>query len=1050
MASKRFRRNIKRSALTVALGVCFAGSVQAQSTQGSIFGTVPDGEDAAVIVTNNTGLSRTIAVGADGEYTIGSLPVGQYTVTLSRNGQEVGTRNVTVLAGAGANVSFGTAGGGDPTNLATVTVTASNVPLIDVSSTDTRSIITAEQLERLPIAPDAEAIALLAPGAISGAGGYFGDVVSFGGAGVSENAYYVNGYFTGEPLSNIGGFTLPYGAIAQQETLIGGYSALYGRSAGGVISQIGQRGTNEWQFGAQVRFEPASLREDEKDNYYPNLDFSEANSNPNLPSTCGATGAELCQWTYANPEVAGLLYRSGRAEERSSNTYSAYVGGPIIEDRLFFFVAAETEVSETDYAPERGDTQFEEIEREDPKVYAKIDWNITNDHFVELTYMGEKYDYTGEIYEYDFDTQTVGEKLDIVPTPIEQNSEYFIGKYTGYLTDALSFSATYGRSRFSNIEINPGIVPGVPYVSGAINQDPSITGGTPIPNQQSDYQGKNARDYTEGLRADLEYIWGDHTFTLGVDNIEFEAENEGDAQVAPVWIYSRGDPAANINATLGVGAPGGEGYYVQDYRYFTSTSMSLEQKAWYLQDNWQVTDNLLLSLGIRNDQFTNKNNFGEAYMDAKDQWAPRLGFSWDVFGDSTFKIFGNAGRYFLALPNNVAIRGASASTYTREYFTYTGISPDGTPTGLAAVPGVDGAPAPGPVSSNGETGSPVDVLGFAPSDLENLYQDEFILGFEKQLSSNWTMGMKLTRRDLKSSVDDICDPYTLMEANGLTAVDFQDGKFIAEGDIGRVQVAYCYMFNPGGTNTFSLANVDAAGNPTGERSEVVMSSSDWGFTEGLKRVYSGIDLYLERPFDGKWEARIDYTYSKLEGNNEGQVKSEFGQDNISKTQDWDAWQIMQFGNGYLANDRRHQLKVRGSYHFNEEWAVGANLRVLSGMPVSCLGYFNPDGSIDEGSTDADPIGYGASYHTCFGEVATPGDERTPWTRKLDLGVTYRPMWADQKLALGVQVFNVLNEQEVQQVDVTSEDGPYTVSNTYLLPISRQTPRYVMFTASYDW
>ena len=62
-------------------------------------------------------------------------------------------------------------------------------------------------------------------------------------------------------------------------------------------------------------------------------------------------------------------------------------------------------------------------------------------------------------------------------------------------------------------------------------------------------------------------------------------------------------------------------------------------------------------------------------------------------GDSTFKVFGNAGRYFLAMPNNVAIRGASASTFTREYFSYTGIAPDGTPIGLTPIPRLDGEPA---------------------------------------------------------------------------------------------------------------------------------------------------------------------------------------------------------------------------------------------------------------------------------------------------------------------------------------------------------------------
>ena len=57
---------------------------------------------------------------------------------------------------------------------------------------------------------------------------------------------------------------------------------------------------------------------------------------------------------------------------------------------------------------------------------------------------------------------------------------------------------------------------------------------------------------------------------------------------------------------------------------------------------------------------------------------------------------------------------------------------------------------------------------------------------------------------------------------------------------------------------------------------------------------------------------------------------------------------------------------------------------------------------------------------------------------------------DKKLTLGLQVRNLLNANETLQVDVTSEDDPYTVSNTYLLPLGRQTPRTVVFTASYDW
>ncbi|WP_428820203.1 TonB-dependent receptor [Microbulbifer sp. MCCC 1A16149] len=995
--------------MSIALGMCVAGGAYAQSTTGSIHGSAPEG--ATVVIKNNSGFSRSVTVDASGRYSVGSLPVGNYVVTAKQDGETVGSHSVPVRVGGGAEVSFGDA----EAEMEMVTVVGGELrPAIDVSSTDTRVVLTAEQLERLPMGRSAENIALLAPGVNAGASGYFGNMVSFGGAGVSENAYYINGFLANDPLSNLGGFSLPYASISQQETFTGGYGSKYGRSSGGVINQVGARGSNELKFGSQVVFEPKGLKSSKPDTYFPNMDLPEG-------------------YEYTDPDLAGTKREEGSEDFSWSETYTGYISGPLIQDKLFAFVSFETELKESQNSPySDGTPRVTDWDDENNKVYAKLDWYINEDHLLEYTYMGEEYTSEGSFNEWDFDSASRGAPLEAAPNSLTNRSEFSILNYTGYLTDSLTLTAMYGHGSFSYKDELGG--DGVfPYISSYTNQDPSIVGDNPVANRAGGYRGRNAHDYTDGIRVNLEWVVGDHTLTAGIDNMEFEAANEGTSQVTDVWIYSRSaNPNDPINATLNVGAPGGEGYYVQSYLYQDATSMKLDQDSYYLEDRWQVTPEVLLSLGLRNDKFTNYNLDGDPYLESDDQWAPRLGAAWDVFGDSSLKVYANAGRYYLAMPNNVAIRGASASTYTREYFTYSGVDAEtGAPTGLTAL-------GPGPVSANGEYGQAIDPLAFAPADLENMYQDEYIVGFEKMLGDDWTYGGKFTFRDLKSGIDDVCDPYRMID------------KLEEQGvNPDRVDWQYCYMFNPGGTNTFSMANFDENGNPDGTRTEVTMTADDWGMPD-LKREYTAVDLFIERPFDGKWEARVDYTYSKLQGNTEGQVKSEFGQDNISKTQDWDVAELMQFSDGYLANDRRHQLKIRGSYAITEELLVSANARILSGMPVSCLGFFNPDGTVDEASEAGDPVGYGASYHTCFGSVSEPGKERTPWTRTLDMGLTYTPEFMDNKLRLSMNVFNLLNETKATQLDVTSEDSPYTVSNTYRIPQGYQTPRYVQLSASYDF
>ncbi|WP_343123772.1 MULTISPECIES: carboxypeptidase-like regulatory domain-containing protein [unclassified Rhodanobacter] len=207
-SNKIHNPNWRHTALAVALSMSLGGVAMAQSTSGSIFGQAPVAAGETVTASNSSGVSREVAVDSAGRFSLNNLPVGTYTVTLKKGGTVVGTREkVAISPGGGTSVTF-EAASQNVTQLGTLSVTASALPSIDVSSVNSSTVITAADLRKLPVTRNAESIALLAPGTVKGSS-FFGNAVSFGGSSVSENAYYVNGYNTGEPYKNIGGFQLP-------------------------------------------------------------------------------------------------------------------------------------------------------------------------------------------------------------------------------------------------------------------------------------------------------------------------------------------------------------------------------------------------------------------------------------------------------------------------------------------------------------------------------------------------------------------------------------------------------------------------------------------------------------------------------------------------------------------------------------------------------------------------------------------------------------------------------------------------------------------------
>lgn len=998
---------------TTAMGVAVMEPAMAQSNAaGTVYGKIAAGQgDSVTLKNNDTNQTRTSAVDANGTFRVTSLPIGNYTVTLHKGSATVGTTQLEVLAGQGVEALFPTGG------IQAVQVTGRR-SRIDVSSSTNGSTFTAKELDKLPMPRNVEGIVQLAPNTTKGDPTYPAGA-SIGGGGASENAYYINGFPVTNPLTQLGGFELPFGAIAQAQVLTGGYGAEFGRSVGGVVNITTKSGTNTWEAGAMASITPRSLRGKYVDYYYSN--------------------------TGVFPKTDGTL-RIRREDNRTQQTQqSAYVGGPLIKDTLFGFVALEQTKLKNEgvylgrTAVTLDDNGWRNYETTTKRYFGKFDWNINDNHRLEFTTLGDLPETDTEYRSYDYTTRAVGSQVNTATKekfgPFNPNGgQANILRYVGNITDDLTVNALFGKSRATHKYSPVGYDPNLAQVSApAEAQAPGLNyeGGQPFSDPMP-FDGST--DKVTSRRLDLEYKLGSHTIRGGLDNNKMTTKNGGDLTPGGlIWTYALapkpgapfGVPGGTVPALAPYGGLAAQGYYVSASKSSTISNAYAGQDAQYLEDRWQITKNVLFTAGIRREGFYNANQDNVKYMEMKNQWAPRLNASWDVNGDSSLKVYGSAGRYTIQMPTLVALRGANGSLNTNQYYVYTGTDAHGAPTGLTAVTDV--------LSANNEFGAAKDPKTVAALKMKPSFQDELTLGFEKALSPSLNVGVKGTYRKLKSTIDDFCD--------GRPFIKYAD-------DHGIAHPGYkfgCASFNPGEDNDFL---VDYAKN--GTYTKVHLTKEDLGF-EKAKRNYSALDFFAEHPYRDGWYGRVNYTYAKSTGNTEGQTLSDTntGQGDVAATQTWDYKEIMTYADGRLPNDRKHQVKAIGFFDVTPEWTVGATGLLASGRPRSCLGT-NPITSV-KGWPGPN---YNSASHYCFGatgsqNVPSPRGTvgRLPWDKQLDLNVAYKPEFF-KGFQVKVDVLNVFDTQTVQKVSerYNTADARYA---TYESPLATSAPRSVKFTAEYN-
>jgi hypothetical protein len=723
-----------------------------------------------------------------------------------------------------------------------------------------------------------------------------------------------------------------------------------------------------------------------------------------------------------------VYYAPDSLREDAPNTYSAdnsldkrsqvegniWASGPILKDRLFFFGFFNPRSFTQSDTTITGETTTRKVN--DPFYGGKLDLNLFDGHRVEATYFT--------------DSQDEAVKLDGAPTTNFSGGENMVVKYTGSFTDFLTVSALYGKSKFN--QTSAGSDDSVPAVLDGRSGVLQYVAGNPALVIET---GKDAR---ENFRMDVDLsfdLFGSHTLRAGWDLEKLNAEN---FTIYSGGIYNRYYRSGASGALSGLIPANTD--YVRVRNLQSGGSFDSENVAFYLQDSWDVSENLNLSLGVRNDKFVNKDGLGEPFTSLKNQWAPRLGFNFDPTGEKRIRLSGFYGRYYLPVAANTNIRLAGSETFLEDFYRLP-VNATGNYTGNLINPTL-GEKVRASILSPGGV-SPVSTL--VSKNLKPQFLDEFILGGEIKFAERWRAGLNLTYRKLGAVLEDID-----LDGSG-------DYLSVVEAFCNTQSFAYCnsaatpgvgsggyVLFNPG-----SDIQVDAT-DEDGNLQALTIPNSFLGVAKAQRKYYAA-EFSVDREFDGTWGLSASYVWSKSRGNYEGGVKSDNGQDDTGLTQDFDELGWVDGSYGYLPNHREHTFKIFGNWEPVENLNLGFNGSLQSPRKFGCQGSYplsdgratstlasswycnaqiaegNVDGTIDK------PVGRGTVF-------------QSDWNKRIDVNFAYTiPVAGTGGLTFRADIFNVFNfKSKLDFNEFGDLDDVDTINPNYRKVTSYQTPRSIRF------
>ncbi len=911
--------DVLRNAIPVAM-ICMllvsASPVGAQEVYGSIQGKVEDAQGAAVVgatvelVTEQR--TRTATTDSEGTYQFLNVTPGMYKVQVSASG--FGTKyreSVPVELGRTLQVNFEVAAALQGEQ---VTVTASDEPLVDVSSTKVATNITEQEFAVIPKTLNFGSVINVAPGVRQEdkSAGFTVD-----GASGAENVFILDGVeVTRVEDGQLGrSKNIPFDFVREVQVKSAGYEAEYGGATGGVINVVTRSGQND--FHGEVRFD---------------FELDNLRAKPN----------QILEVNPVNNFESRYYFNDNFKPNDRLFAPAFNLGGPIVKDKLWFYgsyapqferITQNLNLVSYDGNGNRNVLGSRELTRDRKYEYyfGRIDYSPFQKLQVYASFIGSPTKTEGQLI--GLNDAGIGTSETTSRTTFDDPRHAFKGGYTPSwnfatagtysITDSLILSVRGGRTYLNDKGGSYDVPIGTPLYNVVIPCTPDLGFNCPngttspgLPIIQNNFAALFNITTRDNFNIDGTYV----TRVFGQQHI-FKGGYQLNRLANRV---DEGQQGGLINLYFGAPFAGQEGqfgyYRVTDFG--TKGDVSSRNQSIFVQDAWQIHPRVTLNLGLR---FENEYlptfpidatfhptidpeqlasapskpiNFGWG-----DKIAPRIGAAWDVFGDARLKLYGSFSRYYDTMKYELPRGSFGGDRFLRSWYTLDTL--DFTSLTLTNRPGTL---IQGPIDFRVPS-SLQPLAGEQPGidpDLEPTQMHEITVGGDYAFASNLLFGVRFTRKELDRTIEDV-------------------GRHDAEGN-----------------------EIYTIGNPG---YGVTQDTTFFGPIAAPKAVreYTGLEFRLDKRFSNNWYANVTYLWSKLYGNYTGlasadEVTFATGQGrsspNVNRYWDFPTLLFDADGNetlGRLPTDRPHTFKAYASYQFNYwnmQTDVGGAQFVYSGTPVT--------------------------------------------------------------------------------------------------------------------